>query len=440
MHGKPPWRAAPGIAPNGLAQASEPDARHCADNDAADRAVFARLEAMARRGSQMRGTFGGPGTNPLEFGVDRYDSPLEPVIDGRRFISFGSNNYLGLSFDADAWQAAVEAYDRYGLGATTSRVASGTTALHRELEARISRFVGKSETVTFSSGFLANLGTIAGLTDSRHALAIDEDCHASIFDAARLSTAKKLKFRHNDPGHLEKVIAESGYHPSSILIVTESLFSAMGDEAAIEDIVAVKRRTGARLLVDEAHSLGCYGAQGRGFCAERGVLDDVDVLTGTFSKAVGSIGGFAASSHPDFDYLRYLARGYLFTAALPPVLVAAIVETFDKIEAGDALRTALWHNARTLHRRLVEQGHDVPPAPTPIVTLRFPDIVTGYRVWQGLFDAGIYTNALLPPATRTGIHAIRLSISALHRPEHLDLLCAALESAGSELPRAATGG
>ncbi|MGH7003054.1 MAG: aminotransferase class I/II-fold pyridoxal phosphate-dependent enzyme, partial [Alphaproteobacteria bacterium] len=260
------------------------------------RSIFSGVESLARR---RRGLIGLIGANPLEIRLERIVSPTDGIIDGRPVKLFGTNNYLGLTFDPDIQDAAIRAIREEGVGTTASRVASGNLPGHYLLEQELAKFVHKRTAIVFSTGFQANLGAIAGLCAAGDVIVVDEDCHASIFDALKLSPARKIKFPHNDVGHLKNALAGVAEPMSRVLIVVESVYSSAGDLAPLAEIVALKDAVGCHLLVDEAHSLGMYGAEGDGLAAELGLIDRVDVLTGTFSKSFGLIGGFAASSHPD---------------------------------------------------------------------------------------------------------------------------------------------
>jgi len=269
---------------------------------------------MARR---RRGLLSIIGANPLEIRLDRITSPTDGVIEGWPVKLFGTNNYLGLTFDPDIQAAAIHAIREEGVGTTASRVASGNLPGHYLLEQELAKFVRKRSALVFSTGFLANLGTIAGLCAAGDVIVVDEDCHASIYDALKLTGARRIKFAHNDVAALATVLAGIAEPMARVLIVVESVYSSAGDLAPLAEIVALKEKRGCHLLVDEAHSIGMYGAEGEGLAAELGLIDKVDVITGTFSKSFGLIGGFAASNHPDFYCLRYTARPFMFTAAPP---------------------------------------------------------------------------------------------------------------------------
>ncbi len=384
-----------------------------------DRTIFSGLDSLARRREAILGQLDN-GPNALDTVVERYPTPTTAIIDGRELIMMGSNNYLGLPF-TDEYKAAVDAaIEDFGVGTTASRVASGTTSMHVGLERDLADYLGKAHAVVFSTGFQTNLGVLAGLAQSGDVLLIDADCHASIFVAASLSAARKIKFRHNDVDDLRRKLETLDVDPRRALIVTESIFSAMGDEAPLREIVALKREFGAFLAVDEAHSFGLYGDRGESLAHSLGIADDVDIFILTFSKSLGLIGGAAVSDYPDFNCLKYAARAYLFTAALPSSLIAAARQGITMLRDDTALRPALWSNVAHFRHRIERLGLKINPDVSPIVTATLPGLQVGYRVWRWLFDAGVYANALLPPATPPNTHIIRFSLSAAHTKEQLD--------------------
>jgi 8-amino-7-oxononanoate synthase len=385
---------------------------------------------MARR---RRGLVALIGANPLEIKLERLISPTDGVIDGRPVKLFGTNNYLGLTFDPDIQAAAIRAVREEGVGTTASRVASGNLPGHYLFEQELAAFVHKRTALVFSTGFQANLGAISGVCAAGDVIVADEDCHASIYDAIKLSPARKLKFRHNDLVHLRSVLAGIAEPMARVLIVVESVYSSAGDLAPLAEIVALKRELGCHLLVDEAHSLGMYGETGDGLAAELGVIDGVDILTGTFSKSFGLIGGFAASSHPDFYCLRYTARAFMFTAAPPPSIMAAARVSLAKIAAGGEKRRRLWQNSRQLRAGFRAQGVRTLDARSPIVSAFFEDLTECYQVWARLLDMGFYANMLMPPASSHGGCIIRFSVCAEHTAADIEALVAAMRGARAEV-------
>lgn len=390
------------------------------------RSIFSGIESLARRRSALLQIIDGP--NPLEVQVQRIVSPTEAIIDGRRTRLFGTNNYLGMTFEPEVKQAAAAAIDASGVGTTASRVASGNLPDHYGLERDIAAFVGKRSAVVFSTGFQANLGAIAGLCGPGDVIVMDEESHASIYDAVATSAARKVKFRHNDLAHLRKQLGEIGEDMARVLIVVESVYSAAGDTAPLAEIARIKSEFGCSLLVDEAHSLGMFGRGGAGLLHELGIADQVDVVTGTFSKSFGLMGGFAASDHPDFFCLRYSARAFMFTAALPPPVVAAIRASLGKIRLANEKRARLWRNVAQLRGGFRRRGYNTLDAHSPVVPLIFDDLSECYALWKSLLEGGFYANLLMPPSTPRGACILRFSVCSEHKPEDIEALLAAIDA------------
>lgn len=390
------------------------------------RSIFSGIESLARRRSALLEIIDGP--NPLEVQVQRIVSPTEAVIGGRRTKLFGTNNYLGMTFEPEVKRAAAAAIEANGVGTTASRVASGNLPDHYELERDIAAFVGKRTAVVFSTGFQANLGAIAGLCGPGDVIVMDEESHASIYDAVATSAARKVKFRHNDLAHLRKQLGEIKEDMSRVLIVVESVYSAAGDTAPLVEMARIRSEFGCNLLVDEAHSLGMFGEGGAGLVHELGIADQVDVITGTFSKSFGLMGGFAASDHPDFFCLRYSARAFMFTAALPPPVVAAIRASLGKIRLADEKRARLWRNVDHLRRGLQSRGYETLDARSPVVPMIFDDLADCYALWKTLLEVGFYANLLMPPSTPRGACIIRFSVCSEHQPQDIDALLAAIDA------------
>jgi len=360
------------------------------------------------------------GVDPLNVRFDSVLSPTEGILNGQLTILLGTNNYLGLTFDQDCIDKAVEATQRQGTGTTGSRVANGTYDGHSKLEAEIADFYGRQHAMVFSTGYQANLGVLSTLVGRGDHLMLDADSHASIYDGSRLGMAEVIRFRHNNPDDLYKRLRRLEGVPGDRLIVVEGIYSMLGDTAPLKEFAAVKRETGAYLLVDEAHSLGVLGATGRGLCEEAGVEADVDFIVGTFSKSLGSVGGFCVSNAADFDLLRIVCRPYMFTASLPPGVVASTIEALSKLRAEPALRATLMRNARRLYDGLTSMGFQTGPEPNPIIAVTMPDQGTAGVFWKMLLDAGLYINLAVPPATPSNASLLRTSISAAHTTQQID--------------------
>ncbi|MFO1066889.1 MAG: aminotransferase class I/II-fold pyridoxal phosphate-dependent enzyme [Geminicoccaceae bacterium] len=364
------------------------------------------------------------GADPFAVRIDELHSATEADIGGRTTILAGTNNYLGLTYDPACIAAAEEAVRRYGTGTTGSRIANGTYGLHAQLEAAFAQFLRKRSCMVFSTGYQANLAMIAGLASPRDVVLIDADSHASIYDACKLSGATIVRFRHNDAADLDKRLGRLGDQGECKLVIVEGLYSMLGDTAPLADFIEVKKRHGAWLLVDEAHSFGCFGAHGRGLAEEQGVEDEVDFVVGTFSKSLGAIGGFGASSHPGFDLLRLCARPYMFTASPSPASIASVHAALQRIEADPSLRERLWANARRLHAGFVDLGLQPCSPPSPVIAVPMPDELSAALAWNLLREHGVYVNLALPPGTPNSLCLLRSSVSAAHTPEQIDQIVA----------------
>jgi 8-amino-7-oxononanoate synthase len=355
-------------------------------------------------------------------------SPTEAIINGRRTILVGTNNYLGLTFDPDCIKAACQALWEEGTGTTGSRMANGTFSGHVALEHELADFFGCRGAIVFSTGYLANLGMLASLAGPGDAILLDADCHASIYDGCRLGAAEVIRFRHNDVDDLEKRLRRLGDRSANTLILVEGLYSMLGDRAPLKEIAAVKVRYGACLVVDEAHSVGVLGERGRGLAEEAGVEDRVDFIVGTFSKSLGAIGGFAVSNHPQLDLVRYASRPYIFTASPSPSTIASTRTALAILRARSELRSRLWENARRLYQRLAELNFVLGPEVSPIIAVRFPNPEQAVLLRDGLLERGVYVNLVLPPATPDGGALLRCSVSAGHTPEQVERICEAFAS------------
>jgi 8-amino-7-oxononanoate synthase len=373
------------------------------------------------------------GRNPFDMRFDRILSATEALLEGRPCLLFGTNNYLGLTFDAACIEASVRAVHEAGTGTTGSRIANGTYSDHALLERRIAEFYGKRSAMVFTTGYQANLGLISTLAGREDHLLIDADSHASIYDACKLGSAEVIRFRHNDPQDLAHRLRRLKGRPGNCIIVIEGIYSMLGDTAPLREIAGVKREMGATLIVDEAHSLGIRGENGRGVCEDAGVEGDVDFVVGTFSKSLGAIGGFAVCDWPDFDLLRVACRPYMFTASLPPAIVGSVIAALARISSDKSLGTQVRSNSRRLYSGLVQAGFEVGPEPNPVVALKMTDKETAVRFWNRLIDRGIYANLALPPATPGSLSLIRCSISAAHTEEQIDRAISVMAAVGREL-------
>ena len=373
------------------------------------------------------------GRNPFDVRFEKILSATEAVLEGRPCLLFGTNNYLGLTFDESCTAASVNSVLAGGTGTTGSRIANGTYGDHVLLEQRIAAFYGKRAGMIFTTGYQANLGLISTLAGRGDHLLIDADSHASIYDACKLSAAEVIRFRHNDAEDLARRLRRLKGSAGNCIIVTEGIFSMLGDSAKLREIASVKREMGATLIVDEAHSLGTRGKHGRGVCEDAGVENEVDFVVGTFSKSLGAIGGFAVSDLPDFDLLRIACRPYMFTASLPPAVVGSVTAALTRISSDASLGERVRLNSGKLYRALSQVGFALGPEPNAIVALKMPDKETAVRFWNRLLDLGVYANLALPPATPGSLSLIRCSISAAHSEAQINSALSVMTAVGREL-------
>ncbi|HEY6043575.1 MAG TPA: aminotransferase class I/II-fold pyridoxal phosphate-dependent enzyme [Nitrosospira sp.] len=363
----------------------------------------------------------------LPEGIDVFGIPVEEVyssteakIDDRRILFLGTNNYLGLTFSPECLQAAHDAIDNEGTGTTGSRMANGSYSGHRALEREFADFYNCNSCIVFTTGYQANLATISGLAGTGDVVLIDGDSHASIYDGCRLSGAEIIRFRHNDMADLEKRLRRLGERSRSTLIIVEGIYSMLGDRAPLADIVGIKNAYNSTVLLDEAHSLGVLGETGQGLVEETGLIDEVDFITGTFSKSLGGVGGYCVSNHPQLDQLRYVSRPYIFTASPTPATIASTRAALKLLRDGAELRRQLWKNAHQLYSRLSELDYQLGPEPSPVIATILDSPQQALALWKGLLDHGIYVNLILPPAAPEGKSLVRCSVSAAHSSEQMD--------------------
>ena len=363
------------------------------------------------------------GFDPFAAPIDEVYSPTEARIGDQRILLAGTNNYLGITFAPECLQAAHKALDEQGTGTTGSRMANGSFAGHRALEQEIAKFYECSGAIIFTTGFQANLATISGLARAGDVIVIDADSHASIYDGCKLSGADVVRFRHNDPDDLQKRLQRLGDRASGALVIIEGIYSMLGNRARLAEIVEVKESFNSMLLIDEAHSLGVLGEKGQGLVEETGLLDKADFITGTFSKSLGSVGGYCVSNHPELEFLRYVSRPYIFAASPSPSVIASTRAALKLLEAGKDLRKRLWENANRLYAEMKKLGYELGPEPSPVVAALFETREQALAMWRRLLlEHGIYVNLVFPPATPGNMSLIRCSVSAAHTPEQIDKL------------------
>ncbi|PLX42468.1 MAG: 8-amino-7-oxononanoate synthase [Hyphomicrobiales bacterium] len=370
------------------------------------------------------------GENALGLVMDEMISPTRARHKGREIILAGTNNYLGLTMDPACIEAAKRALDSFGTGTTGSRVANGTYNLHTQLEQEFAAFLKRRHALVFSTGYQANLGAIAGLAGPEDTIYLDADSHASIYDGCLLSGAKLVRFRHNDAANLDRRLARAADEPGGKLVIIEGLYSMFGDVPPLADFVEVKDRHGAMLLVDEAHSFGVLGANGRGLAEQDGLEDEVDVVAGTFSKSLGAVGGFAASNDPLFEMIRLASRPYMFTASPSPSIMASVSEALRQIGKRPELRENLRRNGQQLHAGLKALGLSLAcDEPGPVVAVRMANELEVLNVWNRLLAGGVYVNIALPPGTPNATCLLRCSVSAAHNSAEVEQIIAAFAEA-----------
>lgn len=383
--------------------------------------IFDKFQGLAANRRELDAL----GIDPFNVQIDRIISPTEGIINGRRTILAGTNNYLGLTFDPEGIAAARAALESEGTGTTGSRMANGSYSGHRKLERELAGFYEKRDAIVFSTGYQANLGMLAALAGPDDVVLLDADCHASIYDGCRLGGAETIRFRHNNAQDLAKRLRRLGERAANTLILVEGIYSMLGDRAPLKEIADVKREFGGYLVVDEAHSLGVLGEKGRGLVEELGLLDDADFIVGTFSKSLGGAGGFCVSDHPELDLIRYSSRPYIFTASPAPATIASTRHALRTLSAGTHLRQRLHDNAEHLHAGLTALGYTLGAPPSPVIAVVLEGKLEALKFWNNLLQRGVYVNLMLPPATPNGVSLIRCSVSAAHTPKQIDAVCSA---------------
>jgi len=369
------------------------------------------------------------GTNPTQVRMERMIDATTAVVNGKPTILAGTNNYLGLTFEPECVEAGQRALAESGTGTTGSRVANGNYADHELLEQEIAEFYGYPHAMLFSTGYGANLGTIAALVGAGDAVLLDADAHASLYDGCKLSGADVFRFKHSDPDSLDKRLRRLGDRASTALVAIEGLYSILGDYPDLTEFCDVCEKYGAMLLVDEAHSLGTMGEQGRGLSEQNGVLDRVDFIVGTFSKSLGATGGYCVSRHEELALFRYSSRPFIFTASPCPSVVASTRAALKLLRAQPERREKLWRSASKLYSGLKALGLTLGPQASPVVAVRCDTPEYALSVWHRLLAEGVYTNLIIPPASPDGSSLIRCSLSAAHSDEQVDAIIKAVERA-----------
>ena len=369
--------------------------------------------------------------DPFAIVMDEVKSPTLAVIKGRETILLGTYNYMGMTFDADVIAAGKAALDQFGSGTNGSRMLNGTFRDHIEAEDALREFYGTTGAIVFSTGYQANLGIISAIAGKGEYVILDADSHASIYDGCAMGNAEIVRFRHNSVEDLDKRLSRLPKEPGK-LVVLEGVYSMLGDVAPLREMVAVAKKHGCMVLSDEAHSMGFFGANGRGVYEALGLEDDVDFVVGTFSKSVGTVGGFCVSNHPKFEVMRMVCRPYIFTASLPPSVVATAATSIRKLMTAHDKRERLWTSARRLHAGLTEMGFKLgtETCQSAIIAVLLDDQTQAVAMWQSLLEAGLYVNVARPPATPAGMFLLRCSVCAEHPPEQVEAILAMFRDAG----------
>lgn len=355
----------------------------------------------------------------------------EVVIKGKKMIMVGSNNYLGLTSHPKVKEACIEAVRKYGSGCAGSRFLNGTLDIHVQLEEKLARFIRKEAALVFSTGFQVNLGVIAALVGKDDLVIIDKMDHASIIDGCRLTYGGVKKYRHNDMADLERVLQQ--HDDKSKIIIVDGVFSMEGDICNLPKVVELAKAYGARLMVDDAHGVGVLGKTGRGTAEHFGLEKDVDLIMGTYSKSLASIGGFIAGSAEVIHYIKHFARALIFSASPPPASVAAVSAALDIIESEPERIDQLWKNTHKMLKGFRDLGFEIGPSETPIIPVIVGESKIAFKAAMMLQEEGVFVNVAISPAVPEGHALIRTSYMATHTEEQLDRVLAAFEKVGKAL-------
>lgn len=349
------------------------------------------------------------------------ESKQDPIVEmeGNRTIMIGSNNYLGLTSHPEVIEAGIEALKKYGSGCSGSRFLNGTLDLHIKLEKELAEFLHKDEVVTFSTGFQSNLGIISAIAGRNDYIVCDKENHASIYDACKLSYAKMVRYEHNNMEDLERQL-QAIPQDKGILIVTDGVFSMSGEICNLPKIVELKHKYGARVMVDDAHGFGVIGEGGRGTASHFGLDDEVDIIMGTFSKSLASLGGYMATSERVANYVRHNSRPFIFSASIPPANVACAIKALEIIKREPKRVKKLQDNGAYVREGLTKRGVKFIPSETPIVAIYTYEDEKAFLACKKLFEKGVYVNPVISPAVPVGQSLIRTSYIATHTHEQLD--------------------
>ncbi|MCP4584143.1 MAG: aminotransferase class I/II-fold pyridoxal phosphate-dependent enzyme [candidate division Zixibacteria bacterium] len=343
----------------------------------------------------------------------------EVIAEGKKVIMIGSNNYLGLTNHPKVLERIHQAVEKYGSGCTGSRFLNGTLDIHVELEEKLAEFMQTEAALVFSTGLMTNLGTISTIVGKSEYIFTDRADHASIVDGCRLSFGTTIKYKHNDMDDLQRVISKIP-NDTGKLIVTDGVFSMEGDIVKLPRLVEIAKENSARILVDDAHSVGVLGDHGRGTAEHFGLENDVDITMGTFSKSFASIGGYIAGTEEVIHFIKHFSRPLIFSASPPPASVAAALASLEVLQEEPERRTRLWENTRRMHREFTDMGFDIGTSETPIIPIYIGEDMKTFQFWKELTDAGLFTNPVVPPAIQPNQCLIRTSYTATHTNDQLD--------------------
>lgn len=355
----------------------------------------------------------------------------EVVIEGRKLIMVGSNNYLGLTQDPRVKEAAIKAVQEFGSGCTGSRFLNGTLSLHVELEEMLAEFMNAEAALVFTTGFLTNLGTISTIAAKDDVIYTDRNNHACIIDGARLSFARMVKFKHDNMRDLDRLLSASDPNAGK-LIVVDGVFSMEGSLTNLPEIVNLAKKYQARVMVDDAHSIGVFGKNGRGTAEHFGLENDVDIVMGTFSKAFASIGGFISAKAKVLDYIKHHSRALIFAASMPPAAVASVIAALKIVKSEPERRELLWKKVHKMKSAFDQLGFDTCGSNSPVVPIVIGDMLDTFKFWKRLFESGVFANPAVPPAVPPGKSLIRTSYMATHTDAELDQVIDVFAKLGKE--------
>lgn len=375
----------------------------------------------------------------MEAGIYPYFKPIqsgagsEVIIDGRKMIMIGSNNYLGLTNHPKVKEAAVNAIERYGTGCTGSRFLNGTLDIHEELEERLAAFVGMESSLVFSTGFQTNLGTIATIVGKDDLMFTDRSDHASIVDGCRMAFGKTLKYKHNDMEDLERVLEAHKDKDVGKIVVTDGVFSMEGDIVNLPELVTLAKKYETKVYVDDAHSIGVLGDHGRGTANHFGIGDKIDLVMGTFSKSFASLGGFIAGDEIVIQYIKHHSRAFIFSASMPPSAVATVLACLEIMESDTERLEQLWHNTRKMKEGFDSMGFNTIQSQTPIIPILIGEDEDCFYFWKQLFENGIFANTAISPAVPPHEALIRTSYMATHTENQLDKVLEVFHKVGKNI-------